>query len=45
MNNLLNYVDFKKICNDNNLKFGDITPFQTIQLETILKQFINQNKK
>jgi len=44
MNNLLQYIDFTSICEDNNLTNGDITPTQTIELETILKQFINQNK-
>ena len=44
MNNLLQYIDFTSICEDNDLTSGDITPSQTIELETILKQFINQNK-
>ena len=44
MNELLNYIDFAGLCDDNDLTSGDITPFQTTQLETILKQFINQNK-
>ena len=44
MNNLLQYIDFTSICKNNNLKNGDITPIQTIELEILLKQFINQNK-
>jgi len=44
MNELLNYIDFVGLCDDNDLTSGDITPFQTTELETILKQFINQNK-
>ena len=39
------YIDFEGICDDFNLEFGDITPTQIIELETILKEFINQNKK
>ena len=41
---LINYVNFKKICKDNNLKFGDISLDQTLQLEELIKQFIIQNK-
>ena len=44
MNNLLQYIDFTSICEDNNLKHGDITPTQTIELENIIQEFINQNK-
>ncbi len=44
MNELLNYIDFTSICEDNDLTSGDITPFQTTELEILLKQFINQNK-
>ena len=44
MNNLLNYIDFTSICEDNNLTNGDITPTQTIELENIIQEFINQNK-
>ncbi len=39
------YIDFEGICDDFNLTFGDITPTQIIELEAILKEFINQNKK
>ena len=41
---LINYVNFKKICKDYNLKFGDISLDQTLQLEEFIKQFIIQNK-
>lgn len=44
MNELLNYIDFTSICEDNDLTSGDITPLQTVELENILQQFINQNK-
>ena len=36
MNNLLNYIDFTSICEDNDLTSGDITPTQTIELENII---------
>jgi len=41
---MLEYVDFTSICEDYNLTSGDITPNQTLQLENIIKEFINQNK-
>ena len=41
---LIDYVNWKKICKDNNLKFGDISLEQTIQIELVIKEFINQNK-
>jgi hypothetical protein len=41
---LIQYIDFTSICNDYNLKSGDISPNQQIELEIILQQFINQNK-
>ncbi len=41
---LINYIDFTSICEDNNLTSGDISPNQQIELENILQQFINQNK-
>jgi len=44
MNDLLQYIDFTSICEDNNLTNGDITPKQTIELENIIKEFIKQNK-
>lgn len=44
MNEYLNYIDFVSICEDNDLSSGDITPTQTNELETIIKEFILQNK-
>ena len=44
MNNLLNYIDFTSICEDNDLTSGDLTPSQTCELESILYNFIKQNK-
>ena len=41
---LLEYINFEKICTDNNLKTGDLTFTQTLELENILQRFINQNK-
>ena len=41
---MLEYVDFTSICEDYNLTSGDITPNQTLKLENIIKEFINQNK-
>ena len=41
---LINYIDFTSICKDNNLKYGDLSLDQQIELENILQQFINQNK-
>ena len=41
---LLEYINFEKIVKDNNLKSGDLTFTQTIELENILQRFINQNK-
>ena len=41
---LINYVNWKEICKDNNLKFGDISLDQTLQVEELIKQFIKQNK-
>jgi len=42
---LINYIDFTSICEDNNLQYGDLSLEQQTELETILQQFINQNKK
>ena len=41
---LLDYINFEKIVKDNNLKTGDLTFTQTLELENILQRFINQNK-
>ena len=41
---LTQYIDFTSICNDYNLKYGDLSFDQQIELENILQEFINQNK-
>ncbi len=41
---LINYIDFTSIGNDYDLKYGDLSPKQQIELEIILQQFIDQNK-
>ena len=41
---LIDYVNWKEICENNNLKFGDISPEQTFQIEELIQQFITQNK-
>ena len=41
---LIDYVNWEEICKDNNLKFGDISLDQTLQVEELIKQFIKQNK-
>lgn len=38
------YIDWSGICDDFNLKHGDISPHQTQQLQVILIEFIKQNK-
>jgi len=41
---LLDYIDWNGICEDYDLSYGDLSPDQVIKLETILKEFIKQNK-
>jgi len=43
MEDLLDYIDFDSICEDNKLEHGDISPCQVSGLETILREFIKQN--
>ena len=43
--NLLNYIDFTSITEDFDRKYGDISPYQTANLEELLKQFIDQNSE
>ena len=43
LNNLTNYIDFKKICKDFKLRAGDLTPSQQGNIEQMLKEFIKQN--
>ena len=41
---LINYVNWKAICKDHYLFSGDISLEQTVELENIIQDFINQNK-
>tara|TARA_R110000764_G_scaffold34575_1_gene77093 strand:+ start:100 stop:237 length:138 start_codon:yes stop_codon:yes gene_type:complete len=41
---LIDYVNWNKICEDNNLNSGDISFDQTIQIELLIQEFIEQNK-
>jgi len=41
---IIDYIDFDRICKDYDLQSGDISPHQQLELENILKSFINQNK-
>ena len=40
---LLDYIDFEELCSHYNLKFGDITPYQTMALTELLSDFVQQN--
>jgi hypothetical protein len=42
--NLIDYVDFKSLTEDYNLKYGDLSLEQTIAIEQILIDFLRQNK-
>ena len=42
--NLIDYVDFKSLTEDYNLKYGDLSLEQTIAIEQILTDFLRQNK-
>ena len=42
---LIEYIDFQEICEDFDLKFGDLSLDQECKLESILQEFINQNKQ
>ena len=44
MSKLLDYIDWSGICEDHSLKHGDITPYQTEMLNSIIQDFISQNK-
>ena len=39
----IDYVDWEQICQDYNLKHGDLAPEQHMRIEMIIKQYINQN--
>lgn len=41
---LLNYIDFQRICEDYDLDEGGLTPGQHMHLQDILIEFIIQNK-
>ena len=41
--NLIDYIDFKKICKHFKLRAGDLTPTQHGNFEQMLKEFIKQN--
>lgn len=40
----IEYIDFDRICKDYDLQSGDISPHQQLELESILKEFIKQNR-
>ena len=42
--NLIQYIDFTSLCEDYNLTTGDITPSQILEIESVLEQFVKQNK-
>ena len=42
--NLDNYIDWKKIVKDYSLDSGDLSPHDTLELESILKRFIETNR-
>ena len=44
MTEIINYIDWEQICEDFNLKHGDISPHQTNEIIKILNEFIKQNK-
>ena len=41
---MLEYIDFTSICEDYDLTSGDLSPTQTLELERLIVEFINQNK-
>jgi hypothetical protein len=44
MSKLLDYIDWSAICEDHSLKHGDITPYQKEMLNSLIQDFISQNK-
>jgi len=42
---LIEYIDFKGIVKDFDLKSGDLSPFAYEVLETVLKKFVRDNKE
>ena len=41
---LLNYIDFTSICEDNNLQTGDLPFHDQVTIQIILQRFIDSNK-
>ena len=44
MSEHLDYIDWSAICEDHSLKHGDITPYQKEMLNSLIQDFISQNK-
>ena len=44
MKDIIDYIDWDKLCTDNNLIHGDLSLHDQINLEEILNNFINTNK-
>ena len=42
-NDILDYINWKEIADDFNLKSGDISVEQCVALEDLLKEFVIQN--
>ena len=42
---LTEYVNWKKLKTDFNLKYGDISPVQYLKLKELLEEFIVQNRE
>ena len=39
-----NYINWKLICEEFNLKTGDISLHQILRIEMVFREFINQNR-
>jgi len=44
MKDIIDYIDWDKLCTDNNLIHGDLSLDDQIKLEEILTNIINTNK-
>jgi hypothetical protein len=44
MKDIIDYIDWDKLCTDNDLIHGDLPLHDQINLEEILNNFINTNK-
>ena len=42
---LINYIDFTSICEDNNLQTGDLPFHDQVTIEIILQRFIDSNRQ